>query len=505
MSEHVAATIGLALFNLRLKQLAPPMTPDIEQACTKAIRARIEMLPTAVAKNAPIIAKAGLVSAAAVLDALARRSLAAEGMHSVLDESPLFWYRGYCLAVVELSEAAQVAVKNKGLTLRSVPTRVPLLEADMSHWLYLDLRSRYDGMRLLPECAEWDDINRSWPDAPLFPPGALTEQDAETWAVATGLTQPGEMLALLRTDAAAKVTLREDFPEAEGFGFRGLDNTPAGRVVRLGDVVRWLQKSKPCPEGEALALVLDRLTPAHMHALCELDHGLRPMYAKALDAAGRFNCPTQDKLNGAWAKRQQLASGHVSGSRSSWVTMGGELGNTPADRRGFGVHIVVPKPGTPGGPGVAVEAGLPALLASIAKDWKAPFAKNRQGVVNIDAPDVWASRLAIRLNVAHALWSCGQPIAAPAVEVAPTAETPLAAPAGMPAPDEEWTGPKLAALKDDLQRQGVKNFNQVMQSKTGLKEREIRRRINPTPAKRKTATPFDGLATMPRKRGHKAA
>jgi len=381
---------------------------------------------------------------------------------------------------------------------------VPLLESDMSHWLYLDLRSRYDGMRVLPECAGWDGMNRSWPDASLFPPGAITEQDAETWAVATGLTQPGELLALLRSDVAAEVKLRDDFPEAEGFGFRGLDNTPAGRVVRLGDVVRWLQRSKPRPEGEALALVLDALTPAHMPALCELDHGPRRMHAKTIDAVGRFGCPTQDKLNAAWAKRRQLASGHVSGNGSSWVTMGGALGNTLVDRRGFGVHIVVPEPGTPGGPAVAVEAGLPALLASIAKDWQAPFTKNRQGVVNIDAPDVWASRLAIRLNVAHALWGCGQPIEAPAVEVAPTADTPLAAPAGMPAPDEEWTGPKLAALKDELQRHGVKNFNQEMQKRTGLQVREIRRRINPTTPQKKAATPFSGLASVPRKGGRKA-
>lgn len=51
------------------------------------------------------------------------------------------------------------------------------------------------------------------------------------------------------------------------FGFMAFDNTDAGRLVRLADVLRWLAHSRAVPRIKALDLLCDAITPDTANAI----------------------------------------------------------------------------------------------------------------------------------------------------------------------------------------------------------------------------------------------
>jgi hypothetical protein len=145
--------------------------------------------------------------------------------------------------------------------------------------------------------------------------------------------------------------------------------------------------------------------------------------------------------------------------------------------------------------------GADALRAALLLDALLP----RYAMTAADVPRCLC--VAMRLTCAHSLWGYGRFMREASPLTTATQEA-LAVEAiqGHPQPQEaEWTGLRLAALKEELQLQGVRAPTQEMVKRTGIKEREIRRRINPATPKKKAATPFDGLASVPRKGGRKAA
>lgn len=111
--------------------------------------------------------------------------------------------------------------------------------------------------------------------------------------------------------------------------------------------------------------------------------------------------------------------------------------------------------------------------------------------------------VAVRMVRAYELWGYGAPSDQP-VTIAATADRPQPvkaqalplAPALESTNTTEWTGVQLVALREKLQKEGVKAYTQEMVKRTGLKEREIRRRINPTQPKKMAAGPFDGLKSV---------
>lgn len=122
-------------------------------------------------------------------------------------------------------------------------------------------------------------------------------------------------------------------------------------------------------------------------------------------------------------------------------------------------------------------------------------------VTRADVPR--CKHVAVRLSCAHSLWGYGEPSDQPAT-IAATADgqqpgqaqaLPLA-PALESTNTTEWTGVQLVALREKLQKEGVKAYTQEMVKRTGLKEREIRRRINPAQPKKMAASPFDGLKSV---------
>ena len=181
------------------------------QACVSAIRARVEILPSWRGKNAPAAARAGLVTMAHAIDALARRYLEPldwpghEVPQDTLDLWLVGWYTSYCAAVLELAEAAQAASKSGALKLRSVRTRA-LLADGLSGWPGADLRAEAQSAKLFYECAQWGPLDAQWPDGVPMPPGYVSPADADAWAVGAGVAQPGALLALLDIVADSEQT-----------------------------------------------------------------------------------------------------------------------------------------------------------------------------------------------------------------------------------------------------------------------------------------------------------
>jgi hypothetical protein len=199
-------------------------------AAIRAIEARIAYLGISRASNPPMFASKGLVSLGVILDKLARRNLeeveAGMVMMGTLEAGRLKaareqsgsdwlqpaevelpdagmlrrygWYVGYASRFLELLESAQHAAKLGALQIRSPETGV-VLRADscFSSWLAIDFTSLHDGCHLPTACAEWPPAAPTWPDNLPMPPGGLRLTDAESWAIASGIANPGELLELM--------------------------------------------------------------------------------------------------------------------------------------------------------------------------------------------------------------------------------------------------------------------------------------------------------------------
>jgi len=220
------------------------------------------------------------------------------------------------------------------------------------------------------------------------------------------------------------------------FGYMACDREPSGLLVRLYDVMTWIEESENVPPKEA--------------------HDRVEKVLGTLSNADLFNLRSDDyasPLNG---------SEHFGPSPSFWDAQ------TPSD-----------------------ELGIASL-----KVW---------------LPGGFCPYVAVRMVLAYDLWGYGAPSdrfasveatangqqlgQAQAIHLAPSLEP----------TNTEWTGVQLVALKEKLQKEGVKAFTQEMVKRTGLQEREIRRRINPPQDKKKAAGPFDGLKVAPSKARRNAA
>ena len=172
------------------------------QACVSAIRARVEILPWWRGKNSPAAARAGLVTMAHAIDALARRYLEPldwpghEVSQHIRDLWLVDWYTGYCAAVLELAEAAQAASRSGTLKLRSAKTWA-LLADGLSGWPGADLRAQAQSAKLFYESEQWEPLDAQWPDELPMPPGCVSPEDADAWAASAGVAQTGALLALL--------------------------------------------------------------------------------------------------------------------------------------------------------------------------------------------------------------------------------------------------------------------------------------------------------------------
>lgn len=190
------------------------MDNETFSACQLAIRERIKAIDSRQSRNSPQSDRAGLVQIGFAVRLLARRYLQAPVWpgHEVTDDVRLHWelawYMNYIQATAEVCKAAQVAVREKRLTLRSQLTRTPLAVAALESWLNMDIDAAISEATegFLPRLLELCPLLGGWPDALGIPPGAADVQDIAAWAAGDGLASVDEALSLLAGTAPVQAT-----------------------------------------------------------------------------------------------------------------------------------------------------------------------------------------------------------------------------------------------------------------------------------------------------------
>ena len=205
-------------------------------------------------------------------------------------------------------------------------------------------------------------------------------------------------------------------PEAAGMHMRA-DNTEAGKLVRLADVVLWLIEAKELPRKAAVA------------ALCDALESASP-------APALFGC-RQGNYAATWA-------GYQPGAR-----------HRPRIR--IVGNVLAPH----------AEARLTGLAGAVAM-MRRYWTWERWDAVSSDAEAFGHKALpgrdlAVYVTDAAKLWGWG------------------AVTASLPVDAEEWTGERLHQRSEELKRQGVKDHAQRVAKEAGIvagdPAREMRRRI----------------------------
>ncbi len=204
--------------------------------------------------------------------------------------------------------------------------------------------------------------------------------------------------------------------EAAGMHMRA-DNTEAGKLVRLADVVLWLIEAKELPRKAAVA------------ALCDALEAASP-------APALFGC-RQGNYAAAWAGYQPGAH------RRPRIRIAGDVLAPHAEAR---------------------FAGLAGAAAVMRRYWT----WERWDAVSSDAEAFGHKALpgrdlAVYVTDAAKLWGWG------------------AVTGSLPVDAEEWTGERLHARSEQLRQRGVKNHAQRVAKEAGIvagdPAREVRRRI----------------------------
>lgn len=225
-------------------------------ACQLAIRERIKAIDLFYSRNSPQSNRAGLVQMGFALRLLARRYIKAADWpgHEVTDDVrlnwELEWYMNYIEATAQVCKAAQIAVREKRLTLRSQLTQTPLDVAALDAWLNMDIDATLAaGMKgFFPGVMKVRPAFDSWPDGLCMPSGGAYIQDIAVWAAGDGLAAVDDVVLLL-TGIAPAQTATTPAP----VGADSVSGTPAPeRVADWRNAVRaeaWEQWVKTLAEN----------------------------------------------------------------------------------------------------------------------------------------------------------------------------------------------------------------------------------------------------------------
>jgi hypothetical protein len=179
------------------------------------------------------------------------------------------------------------------------------------------------------------------------------------------------------------------------FGFMGIDATPAGRLVRLADVLHWLEKSRSLPRVAALAVLCEAMPREVVSWL----YWVRPSdYAKPVPVDWMWGYMTAAQIE---AKRQ---ADEWAGMRSVMARERkfDRWGESPSrwHIEGGKISFATPQP---------TEPGKPALLKILRKWWVHPKYKKLSTCDILDDPAMTnLVNLAIQLDKAAALWGYGE-------------------------------------------------------------------------------------------------
>lgn len=174
-------------------------------------------------------------------------------------------------------------------------------------------------------------------------------------------------------------------------GFMGYDSTPAGRLVRLADVVRWLEEVRSLPRARAVDALCEAMPGDVMQWLYEVRPNdfatASPIdfkfgYATAADIAVAKKKAMQENLQRAWENEQSTWGGF----RPGLAVNGGMITLTAQE---------------------PTEPGRPALLKRIRASWPKDKLNRAATVDMLDEPRSMLTRLAMPFDKAHAHWGWG--------------------------------------------------------------------------------------------------
>ena len=216
------------------------------------------------------------------------------------------------------------------------------------------------------------------------------------------------------------------------------DGTDAGRLARLGDVVRWLMQTRELPRATAVAAVCDALeaaSPAPGLFFCEKTETAKPVpdvFAFGLHTAESLE-RAKDKY-GEDTRQRGLEQRRASEWGSSgWLNRDGFGGSTRATNQRAAPSW--PEPVLP---------GLPAAVQSMRTSWGKSTRDDAKVLDDIRGSSS-LQRLAVRMADAAALWGYGA--AAPAMGAAVVAP---------PGPDAVTTYDAVVKYRKDYkEREGV--------------------------------------------------
>ncbi len=230
--------------------------------------------------------------------------------------------------------------------------------------------------------------------------------------------------------------------------FMRADDTEAGKLVRLADVVLWLIEARELPRMVAVTQLCDALESAS------------PAPALFLTFDGAYAAPADDKLFGyhtadSWAEAQaNIEAAHLRQHQSAREYASDEWRSRDRwNQPGRQSSASEPPPPQ------FVSPGIPAVLRLIREYWAPTRWRNGLGDVDAFAHDgLRGCAIAVRVADAGRIWGWGGTQTAVADA-------------------EQWTGERLAAEKARLVAAGKRDHTQQLVTMTGLTERDIRRRI----------------------------
>lgn len=270
--------------------------------------------------------------------------------------------------------------------------------------------------------------------------------------------------------AAGDVQPLAGWQQNTSYGFMGFDSSPAGRLVRLVDVVRWFEAAKALPRSKAIDALCDGLDAGALGALYQVRPGA---YAERMPANHAYGYRTVSQLQAAHARAK--AADAATARAASWQAVTG--GGYSATGNPVGG---VSRSGTPTRIQTPVAPGLPALVLRIRETWLPGASKSGVDVLD-DARHADLTNLAICFDVAYALWGWGSVTGEQAGEP-------------LQSQDKDF---ELLALLEAYETRGNTTLKQFAQ-RHGLKSDNAKKRLIAARKKRKASisNPFAALSVV---------
>ncbi len=227
------------------------------------------------------------------------------------------------------------------------------------------------------------------------------------------------------------IALPESWQLQTSFGYMGFNATTAGRLVRLADVLWWLQTSRALPRTEALGALCAAMPADIMQWLYEV-HPRK--FAAPVSPMHAFGYKTAQQLENDQAAQYFSALQNARPSRGGT----GRFGESGAHMAGGKISFSKPE---------ATEPGLPALL-KLLRAWWWQTNRTRQSQCDIlnDPTTGILATLAVPLDKAASAWGWGQ-VPSP-VQASPANFSELVA-YRKANKGSAWTAPMVGILKSE--------------------------------------------------------